>query len=118
MTFSVSILLCAKLSPQTEAWRLVLPGLAEDDIWPALLSQVEVYTCRSNVDQTATVIQREVVVRLALKITEHLRITAFHPARGRDVNGFEQAFDLVFVAQPVCDDVELQRPDGAENQII
>lgn len=83
--------------PQTEVWRLMLSGLSKSNIWPALLGQVEVNSCWCNVDQTVTMIQCEVVVRLALEVAEHLRVVTFNPACCCYVDGLELAFDIVFI---------------------
>ena len=52
-------------------------------------------------------IQREIVVRLALEVLQHLRVAAIDPTCRRDIDGFELTFDLVLVTQSMRDDVEL-----------
>ena len=96
----------------------MLSRLAESDIWPAFLGQVEIHPCRCNVDQTVAVIQCQVVMCLALKVAEHLRIIAIDPSRGSDVDGLEQTLDLVFIAQAVRNNLELKRADRAKDQVV
>ena len=40
------------------------------------------------------------------------------PARRSNVDRLELALDLVFVAQAMCHNIELQRPDRAEDQVV
>ncbi len=96
----------------------MLPRFAEPDVGPAFLGQIQVDPRRSNVDKLLAMIESEVVTGLFLELGEHLLIVAPDPACRSNVDILELAFDLVLVTQPVRDDIELQRPDGAENQVI
>ena len=70
------------------------------------------------VNELACVIEREVFVGALAELLELCRISAADPARSDDIDRFEGAGDAVFVGEPEGDHVELQRPDGAEDQVI
>ena len=63
----------------------MLPRLAETKIRPALLCKVQVHLGWRNVYETLSVIQREVIVRLFLKVNEHL-VVAFQKMTHRRNN--------------------------------
>jgi hypothetical protein len=50
-------------------------------------------------------------------LADFFRIAA-QPAGGGHVVRFEETIDAIFMFQPVGDDVELQRADRAENQVV
>ena len=68
--------------------------------------------------ELVAVVEREVVMRLSLEFRQHLVVVALHPAGRGHIHGLELALDLVLVPQPMRDDVELQRPDRAEDQVV
>lgn len=88
------------------------------DIGPAFLGQVQVDPGGRNVDKLPGMVESQVVVRLFLEFSELFFIVAFDPARRSNVDGFELAFDLVLITQSCRNDIELQRPDGPEYQVI
>ena len=63
-------------------------------------------------------IQREVVLCLAPEFLQHLLVVTLNPSCRRHIDRLELAFDFVLVAQAMCDDVELERPDRAEYQVV
>ncbi len=96
----------------------MLSSLAESNLRPAFLGQVEVNSCRCNVDQTAAVIQCEIIVCLAFELCEHFLILTLHPSRGSNVDSFKLAFNVVFIVKSMGDYFELQWSDGAENKVV
>src|SRR5210317_46597 len=96
----------------------MLTCLAETDIRPAFLRQTEIDFSWGNVDQTVAVIQREVIVCFSFEVSQHLVVAAFHPARRRDVDCFELAFNVVFVAKPMRHNVKLKWTDSAKDQVV
>src|SRR5690606_15603446 len=97
--------------------RLQLAGFPETAVRPALPGQVEVDPARCDVHEAVHVIEGEIVVGLAPELLELAGIVALDPACRRDVHGFELAVDVVLVTQAMRDHVELQRPDGTEDEI-
>ena len=63
-------------------------------------------------------VERKAVVGALAELLEHLRLRAADPARREDIDRLEGAGDAVLVGEPERDDVELQRPDGAEDQVV
>ena len=96
----------------------MLSRLAEHDVRPTLRGQIEVHPGRCNVHELIAVIPGQVVMGFLLEVRKHLLIVADNPARRRDVDGFELAFNLVLILEPMRDDIELQRTDGTENQVV
>jgi len=64
------------------------------------------------------VIQREVILRLLLKILQHAFVVDVYPARGVYIDCFELAIDSIFVLQSMCNHFELQRPDCTQYQVV
>ena len=96
----------------------MLSRLEETNIRPALLGKAEVHPGRRNVNETFPVIQREVIVRLSLELTEYPVIVCLNPSGSRNVDWFEQSIDFVFILQSMGNDVELQWAESPENQIV
>ena len=63
-------------------------------------------------------IERQVVLRLLFELGQLAGVIALYPAGRRHIHGLELALDLVFIAQSVRYDIELQRPNRAENQVV
>src|SRR5262249_20737778 len=72
---------------------------------------------RREVDELARVVLRNVRDELLRELLD-LRALAAHPARGGDVDRLELTLDAVLVAQPISRDFELERADGAQDQIV
>ena len=92
--------------------------LAEHDIRPTFFSKTQIDSGWRDVDKLVTMIEREVVVRLAFKLSQHLLIITLDPTCCRYVYRVELAFDFVFIAQAMRDHLELQRSDGTENEVV
>ena len=96
----------------------MLSRLAEHDVRPTLFGKAQIDFGWRDVDELVTMVEREVVVRLAFKIGQHFLVITLDPAGCRHVNRFELALDLVFITQAMRDNLELQRPDGTENEVV
>ena len=100
----------------------MLARLAELDVRPALERELQVDASRREINQRARVIEREVVVPLLAKLLELLRVLilflAIDPARSEHVDVVESRLHAVLVLQAERHDVELQRTDRSENQIV
>ncbi len=63
-------------------------------------------------------IDRQVIVRLATKVLHQLLVVDLDPAGSGYIDGLELTIDTIFILQTMRDDVELQRADRAEYQIV
>src|SRR6185437_14612161 len=98
--------------------RGMLARLPKNDTRPALERQLQVHARRGEIDQSATVIDGEVLVRTLLELRELGGITPRDPARCMHRDGVEDALHAVLVLEAKRDHLELQRTDGSENQIV
>ena len=57
------------------------------------------------------VIQRQIIMCLALELLELPLVVSLDPARRCDVNRLEPALHFVFVLEAMGNNIELQRPD-------
>ena len=58
------------------------------------------------------------VVRLHAKFLELARVVRADPARGMDIDRVKHALHAVFILQAKRHDLELQRADGAQNELV
>ena len=86
---------------------------AEDDVRPTLLGQGEIYLCRRYVNELIAMIASQVVVRLALEVSQHLLIATLDPARRCHIYRLKLALHFVFIAQAMRHHFKLQRSDSA-----
>src|SRR5271166_1095314 len=105
-------------SPCARSGRQILARPEKFDLRPALLGKTEIDARRRQVDELAGVIDGEIVVGLVAKLCEPLLVLEPNPARDRDIDGFEYALHVVFVREAKCDDLELQLPDRAQDQVV
>src|SRR5690606_27269303 len=96
----------------------VLPRLQELHLRPALLGEPEADGRRREVDELARVIACDVGCELLRELLELTLLGRPQPARGDDVYRLERALDAVLAFQPEGRDVELERADGTEDQIV
>ena len=89
----------------------------ELQLWKAFLGQVEIDPARGQIDVVAGAVARDVV---AERVDDRLDLVVApdNPARRRALIGIEDRIDTVLVFQAMRDNVELQRADGAEDQVV
>src|SRR5690606_7239986 len=98
--------------------RAMLARLEKLDLRPALARQAQAHRRRREIHELAGMILGESRCETLLECRGLPRIGRAHPSRGHDVHAFERAIDAVLVAEPERRDVELERTDGPEDQLV
>ena len=93
---------------------LVVPGFGKFNIRPSFLCEIQVDLARRDIHKAVMVIQRQIIMCLALKVLQHFGVSYRHPARRGHVDSFELALYFVFILQAMRYDFELQRTDRAK----
>src|SRR5689334_9036033 len=105
------------MSPLRPLRRGGLARREELELRPALLCELEGDVRRREIDELAGMIARDVRRELLRELVDE-RVLAPDPASGRYGHGLEHALDPVFVAEPVRGDLELERTDRAQDQVV
>src|SRR5690606_23083064 len=98
--------------------RQMFAGFSKIQIRPALERELQVHARGRQVDQGAGMIHREILIRLAAKLLELLRVLSIYPARREYIHVVEGRLHAVLVLQPNRDDVELQLTDRSQDQFV
>ena len=96
----------------------VLARGVEADLRPALHRHLQVVLVGREEHRVAVDVGRERGRLLALEVAARVLVGKREPARGRDVGGVVDRVDLVLGREPMRDDLELQRADGAQQQRV
>jgi hypothetical protein len=91
---------------------------AKRDVRPTFFGKAQIDPGWRDVNKLVTMIEREVVMRFAFKFGQRFLIVTLDPACCRHVYRFELALNLVLITQAMCNNLELQRPDGTENEVV
>src|SRR5690606_985191 len=108
----------APSAPWSRSCGGVLPSLAKDDLRPTLLREAPAHGRRREVDELTRMVAGDVDRKLLRELLELAFLRGLQPPGSDDVDRLERALDAVLAPQPEGRDVELQRADRAQNQIV